>query len=325
MITVRTSAKKLLLLLAASFTVGMAAPCVAATTRGEILLEGSNITLGDIFMNAGEKAGMIVGQAPAPGQKLVMDVTALNQIARSNGFDWKPENNYERMTVIRDSNSLNAKKIKELVAVELAKVAPHKDLDIALDNQTLEIHRAKNEPLTYHFAEVKYDPIKNRFETSLIVDKTGSSDADIINISGRAMMMVQVAILTHNVTTGDALSERDIEWTRVAVDKAGSNAVTDASRLANSESRRNLNAGNVLRMNDLRGAKLVTKGSIITIAVETPLMTLNTQGRAMADGAMGDTIQVMNTQSNRSVDAVVVASGKVSVSPAPSSNKVAVK
>ncbi|MBY0428386.1 MAG: flagellar basal body P-ring formation chaperone FlgA [Alphaproteobacteria bacterium] len=320
-----TRTKKLLLLLATGLTMSMAAPCIAATTRGEVLLEGSNITLGDIFLNAGDKAGMIVGQAPAPGQKLVLDVTALNQMARANGFDWKPENNYERMTVIRDSNSLNAAKIKELVTAELAKVAPNKDLDVALDNQTLEIHRAKSEPLSYHFAEVKYDPIKSRFETSLIVDKAGSTDADVIKVSGRAMMMVQVAILNHNVTTGDALSERDIEWSRVAADKIGSDAVTDASRLTNSESRRSLNAGSVLHMHDLRGAKLVTKGSIITIAVETPYMILNTQGRAMADGAMGDTIQVMNTQSNRSVDAVVVASGKVSVSPGASTNKVAAK
>ncbi len=320
-----TSAKRLLLLLAASFTVSMAAPCIAATTRGEVLLEGSHITLGDIFLNAGDKAGMIVGEAPAPGQKLNLDVTALNQIARTNGFEWKPDSNYERVTVIRDSNSLNAAKIKELVVAELTRIAPGKDLDVALDNQTLEIHRAKNEPLSYHFSEVKYDPIKSRFETSLIVDKAGSSNADVVKVSGRAMMMVQVAILNHNVATGDVLTERDIEWSRAAADKVGTDAVTDASRLASTESRRSLNAGSVLHMHDLRGAKLVTKGSIITIAVETPYMTLNTQGRAAADGALGDTIQVINTQSNRSIDAVVVASGKVSVSPSSGTSKVAVK
>jgi flagellar basal body P-ring formation protein FlgA len=212
-----------------------------------------------------------------------------------------------------------------LVSAELAKVAPNKELDVALDNQTLEIHRAKSEPLSYHFTEVRYDPIKSRFETSLIVDKAGSTDADVVKVTGRAMMMVQVAMLNHNVATGDALSERDIEWSRAAADKVGSDAVTDASRLVNCESRRSLNAGSILHMHDLRGAKLVSKGSLVTLAVETPYMTLNTQGRAMADGAMGDTIQVINTQSNRSVDAVVVASGKVSVSPVGGSNKVAVK
>jgi flagella basal body P-ring formation protein FlgA len=111
------------------------------------------------------------------------------------------------------------------------------------------------------------------------------------------------------------VTEHDVEWSRVPVEKAGTDAVTEASRLSNTEIRRSMNAGSVLRMHDLRGAKMVTKGSIITICVETPNMALHTQGRAMADGAMGDTIQVINTQSNRSVDAVVVASGKVSVTP----------
>ncbi|MDX1922769.1 MAG: flagellar basal body P-ring formation chaperone FlgA [Alphaproteobacteria bacterium] len=320
-----TSAKKLLLLLAASWAVSMAAPCLAATTRGEVLLEGSNVTLGDLFINAGDKAGMIVAQAPAPGMKTSYDVTALNQIARSNGFDWKPENTYERVVVTRDSNSLNSTKIKELVTAEIAKVVPSKDLDIALDNQSIEIHRAKSEPLSYHFSEIKYDPIKSRFETNLIVDRAGSPDAEVIKLSGRAMLMVQVAILNRSVTTGDVITEHDVEWSRVAVDKAGADAVTDPSRLVNAESRRALNVGSVLRMRDLRGAKMVLKGAIITIAVETPNMTLSTQGRAMADGAMGDTIQVINTQSNRAVDAVVVGSGKVSVTPRELLSKVAAK
>lgn len=321
-----TSAKKLLLLLlAASFTVSMAAPCDAATTRGEVLLQGSNVTLGDLFLNAGDKAGMIVAAAPAPGQKTTYDVTALNQIARSNGFDWKPENTYERVVVTRDSNSLNAAKIKELVSAEIAKVVPSKDLDIALDNQTLEVYRAKDEPLSYHFSEVKYDPIKSRFETNLIVDKAGSNDADVIKVTGRAMLMVQVAILNHGVAAGDMIGEHDVEWSRVAVDKAGADAVTESARLVNTESRRTMAAGSVLRIRDLRGAKMVSKGSIVTIAVETANMNLSTQGRAMADGAIGDTIQVINTQSNRAVDAVVIGSGKVSVTPRELVNKVAAK
>jgi flagellar basal body P-ring formation protein FlgA len=86
-----------------------------------------------------------------------------------------------------------------------------------------------------------------------------------------------------------------------------------------------MNAGTVLRNRDIRGARLVTKGALITIAVETPIMTITAQGRAMADGAMGETIQVINTQSNRTVDAVVVASGKVSVTPVDAAAKVAAK
>lgn len=320
-----TSVKKLLLLLAASLTVSMAAPCEAATTRGEVLLQGSNVTLGDLFLNAGDKAGMIVAASPAPGQKATYDVTALNQIARSSGFDWKPENTYERVVVTRDSNSLNVAKIKELVTAELAKAAPSKDLDVALDNQTLEVHRAKDEPLNYHFSELKYDPIKSRFETNLIVDRAGTNDAEVIKVTGRAMLMVQVAILNHGVAAGDIVGEHDVEWSRVAVDKAGADAVTESSRLVNTESRRTMPAGSVLRLRDLRGAKMVAKGSIITIAVETANMSLTTQGRAMADGAMGDTIQVINTQSNRAVDAVVIGSGKVSVTPRELTNKVAAK
>lgn len=320
-----TRIPKLLLLLAASCSVCMAAPCNAATTRGEVLLESRVVTLGDIFLNAGDKAGLIVRDAPAPGQKIALDVTALGQIARSAGFDWKAENTYERVVITRDSHGINSARIKELVAGELVKTYPARDLDVILDNQSIEIYRAKNEPLNYHLGELKIDPIKNRFETSLMVEREGSTDADVIKVTGRMLIMTKVAILTRSVTTGDLLATQDVEWTRIATEKAGVDAVTDLSRLANTEMRRSLNAGSVLRMHDLRNAKMVSKGSMITIAVETPMMTLTTQGRAMADGALGDTIQVINTQSNKSIDAVVVASGKVSVSPLHETKKIAAR
>ncbi|NDE91005.1 MAG: flagella basal body P-ring formation protein FlgA [Alphaproteobacteria bacterium] len=325
-----TRTPKLLPLLAVCSVLCMTAPCIAAATSGEVflrevVLDKANITLGDLFPNVGDKAGMVVAAVPAPGQKTVYDVTALNQIAHSNDLEWKPQSTYERVVVSQASQSVTPSMIKELVAAELVKKAPSKDMDVVLDNQSLEVFRAKNEALSYHLTELKYDPLKSRFETNLVVDKAGSTDADVVKVTGRAILTVQVAMLTHSVAPGDIISERDIEWTRVPVDKAGVDAVTQGSRIANSESRRSLNAGAVLRMQDLRGARLVTKGTLITISVETANMTLNAQGRAMSDGALGDTVQVINTQSNRAIDAVVVGSGKVSVTPHELSAKMAAK
>lgn len=304
---------QLLLLLATLLVSGMAAPCWAASTRGEVFLEGGTITLGDIFADAGTRAGERVTDAPALGQKTVFDASALVQIAHAFGIAYTPSGNYERVTVIRLSNALTNAMIREAVTKEMEKTAPGADLDIALDNQALEIHRAKDEPLDYHLADFKHDPIKKRFEASLIVARRSTPDAEVVRITGRAMPMMQVALLNRPLQEGEAISEADLSWSRVAADKTGGDAITSPAALKNMEARRTLTAQSVLRVRDVRGQRLVTKGSLVTMVVETPVMQLATQGRALSDGAMGETIRILNTQSNRTVDGVVIGGGRISV------------
>jgi flagella basal body P-ring formation protein FlgA len=57
----------------------------------------------------------------------------------------------------------------------------------------------------------------------------------------------------------------------------------------------------------------VGKNSSVSMVFETQNMTLIARGRALQDGAVGDTIRVLNTQSNRTIDAVVAAPGLVRI------------
>ena len=306
---------KLLLLLAALFTACMAAPCSAANTRGEVFLEASTIMLGDVFSDMGDKAQMVLAQSPAPGGRIVYDVNALLNIAKKVGIEWKPASNYERVTIIRASDSIKHDDVINLVRTELKKTLGDKEIDLSMDNRGLEIHRPKNSGINASLVDFKHDPIKNRFTANLIITDGQNSSAEITPIAGRAMPMVDVAILSHALEQGSTLSDSNIEWSRVAQDKAGSDAITDMARLRGVELRRNLNAGAVLRLRDVRAARLITKGALVSITIETPIMHISSQGRALSDGAMGETIRIMNTQSNRTIDGVVTGTNQVSVMP----------
>src|SRR5262249_16559879 len=155
------------------------------------------------------------------------------------------------------------------------------------------------------------DPARHRFSGSLVVG-SGSS-ASVTPISGRAMPMMQVAMLTRALPPGAEFKDSVVEWVRMPMDKAGADAVTDTSMLNGMESRRSLDTKSIVRLRDLTKARLVSKGSLITMQVETPNMRITVQGRALGDGVINETVRVMNTQSNRSVDAVVVGKDKVSV------------
>jgi flagellar basal body P-ring formation protein FlgA len=55
----------------------------------------------------------------------------------------------------------------------------------------------------------------------------------------------------------------------------------------------------------------------VTIILQTPHMVLTVQGRASEDGAKGDTIRLLNLQSKKAIEGVVVGPDLVRVDTAP--------
>jgi len=64
----------------------------------------------------------------------------------------------------------------------------------------------------------------------------------------------------------------------------------------------------------LQQPQVVTKGSLVTMVLQQKSMTLTAQGKALEAGSDGQVIRVVNTMSNRTVEAVVIGPNQVSVS-----------
>jgi flagella basal body P-ring formation protein FlgA len=79
------------------------------------------------------------------------------------------------------------------------------------------------------------------------------------------------------------------------------------------EAKRPLQADLPLHAGDVREPIVVAKGSLVTLVVQSPTMTLTSKGRAMENGARGESIRVQNTQSKIVVEGEVVSSGTVRV------------
>jgi flagella basal body P-ring formation protein FlgA len=57
------------------------------------------------------------------------------------------------------------------------------------------------------------------------------------------------------------------------------------------------------------GDVAVRRGEVITLVYSAPGIQLTTRARATTDGGVGDTVRLVNLQSNRTVDAVVTGVG----------------
>jgi len=74
------------------------AASAAVQLRQDVVVSGGKVTLGDLFSDAGDAAGVFVARAPA-GQTIVLDATQVQVLARSNGVNWGNPADLRRITV----------------------------------------------------------------------------------------------------------------------------------------------------------------------------------------------------------------------------------
>ena len=124
---------------------------------------------------------------------------------------------------------------------------------------------------------------------------------------------VDVAVLKSDVARGEVIAEADLEYKAIPQIRANASIVRAITDVAGMEARRALKAGELIRTSDIKRPTLVAKGSTVTMLFEAPGMRLSAIGRALTEGAEGDTVTVLNPTSYRKVEAVVVKAGTVKV------------
>ena len=124
---------------------------------------------------------------------------------------------------------------------------------------------------------------------------------------------IDVAVARSDIARGEVIAEADLEYKAVPAIRANGSvvrAITDATGM---EARRSLKAGELIRTGDLKRPTMVAKGSTVTMLFEAPGMRLSAVGRALTEGAEGDTITILNPTSFRKVEALVIKPGTVRV------------
>jgi len=132
-------------------------------------------------------------------------------------------------------------------------------------------------------------------------------------VAGRAYGTVEVPVLTRRVAPGDTISAGDIDWMELRAEQAGTDIAASEAQLIGLTPKRGVPVNQPVRVRDLQSPRVVDKGAMVTITLTSQNLTLSAQGKALQDGGKGDTIRVVNTQSNRIVEAVIVGPNQVAV------------
>ena len=90
--------------------------------------------------------------------------------------------------------------------------------------------------------------------------------------------------------------------------------LTDPNDVIGMEARVVLYAGRPIRALDIGPPALVERNQVVPLIFLTSAMMIETEGRALARGAVGDRIRIMNLSSRTTVTGRVTAEGTVQVS-----------
>jgi flagellar basal body P-ring formation protein FlgA len=123
----------------------------------------------------------------------------------------------------------------------------------------------------------------------------------------------RVPVLKRPIAMGEVIDARDIDMVQMRLDRVGRTVVLSRDSLIGLAARRMLNPGQPIQAGDVQRPVMVPKGGAVTMLVEAPGIYLSATGKALDNGGEGDAILVMNTQTNRTVQAVVVAPNQVRV------------
>jgi flagella basal body P-ring formation protein FlgA len=162
---------------------------------------------------------------------------------------------------------------------------------------------------------VRYDSRSGRFDVSFEIANDANAAPIKLRFTGTAVETVEAAVLARSVERNEVIKSSDVMVERRPKAEVGSDAAA-RDNVVGMQARRQLRAGQAVRVIDLAKPDLVVRDQNVTLIYESGGLYLTIRGKALEGGTEGDAINVLNLQSKRTVSGVVVGRGQVSVAVA---------
>lgn len=275
--------------------------------RSDVMIDTDVVRLGDLFDGVEDmKSDTPIARSPQPGNHVMLTADWLYAVAQKYNLNWKPDADFSPIKAVRNSVLVTPDQVMTLISQELLDKNLGQEFEIQLDKKLIDIHLPADAQ-AFHMNDFVIDPVSKRFSASL------SSGNNKIVVAGRAVTMKEVPVFNKRMSRDDVISARDLDYVMVRENDINPQTVMDPQKLVGKALRRAYVANQPIQENYVDVPVMVKKNSLVTIILENPEMMLTAQGRALMDGAQGDTIRVMNTVSSRTIDAVVDDQNRVIV------------
>ena len=302
----------------------LAAPAMAQTTpspprptlKAEATVTGDLVRVGDVVENAGMIAGEPIFRSPDLGMTGTVPAAAIVEAVRAHALVGLDTAGLSEVKVTRAARMIPAKVVEDEVARGLSEqyqIGPVKDITINFDRALRAMYVSPSAVGEPRVSRLYYDARSGRFDADLELP-TGASSRGTLKLAGTALATVEVAVLGRAVERGSVIKDSDVEMERQPRAQIGRDVITDRDRIVGLAARDNIQPGRPLRSTDLTRPQIVQRNEIVTLTYEMPGIMLTVRGKASEGGAQGDVISVLNEQTKRVLQGVIVAPGHVAIS-----------
>lgn len=134
-----------------------------------------------------------------------------------------------------------------------------------------------------------------------------------IYVPARIELYADIAVLTRNLGRGDVITAQDVQLLRMNTAQAGFGHIEELDRVVGMQLRRSLRSGETVRLSHLLVPEIIRRGDSVILEAQNGGLSVVMEGTALANGKVGEQIQVRNSTSQRVVEATIVGPGRVRV------------
>jgi flagella basal body P-ring formation protein FlgA len=167
------------------------------------------------------------------------------------------------------------------------------------------------QPYDARFADLLLDRASGRFSVIALLPQDASTPR--LSLSGQVTALAEMPVLRDMVRRGQLVTQDLVDYQLLPAQRLSSGMVVDVADLVGQAARRTLHPGRPVRAADLMPPIVVAKNKVVRMVYEVGALRLTARGRALGDGGAGAMIKVLNVDSKRTVDAIVIDNDTVAV------------
>ncbi|WP_037547058.1 flagellar basal body P-ring formation chaperone FlgA [Stappia stellulata] len=286
----------------------------AGALRSHVAVTTDIVTVGDFYPGAGRFAATPLFRAPDLGTSGPVSAAMVAERARAAGYLDAQTDGLRHVVVERLAVTVGMPQLEDEVRAVLAERHPETDQDLLEMSLrgfsgTQLADAGAQDPVTV--TSVAWDRRSGRLTASLRINAGPRSQT--ATLTGRLVEMARVYALARPLDRGDVVRDGDLIVKKVPRTRLTARHVETPEEIVGLAARRGIQADRPLREADFEPPLLVTRGTKVTLVFESNGLTLTTIGQALANGAEGDIVDVLNIQSRRTVSGVVRGHDQVEV------------
>jgi flagella basal body P-ring formation protein FlgA len=296
---------------------------VSVVVPPENTVTGPRILLGDIAaVGADSPADQALAQAlgsadlgpaPLPGQKITLrrqqfEGRLISSGAPVNDARWLIP---DTVTLTGAGQAAEESQIKKIVSEHLARTEPY----ASGRWEILSVSSPTPPALPPGQAEYRFAPQPSSnpaYLAGTIYFTVDGTEAARLRVTCQIDLQVKALLAVRDLPRGHVLSEEDLTESLTPFAKS-KGALTQSSQAQGQTLKVSVRAGNPVRDRDLEKTFMVMKGDTVSITAQSGGLKVTALGQARENGALGQTISVINLDSKKTISAVVAGPGQVEV------------